>query len=144
MITPPNLSLLFIMLCFWAVFFVVSSQIVKPLGRVLDEREALLRGAHQRLDEARSAFEAAVTRSEKELALASTEATRERAAMRAEGEATRRARLDAARERSQQTLASLGRDLDQASAEARAGLRATTEQLARELASRLLGRGLRA
>ena len=50
MITPPNLSLLFIMLCFWAVFFVVSSQIVKPLGRVLDEREALSRGARQRLD----------------------------------------------------------------------------------------------
>ena len=50
--------------------------------------------------------------------------------MRAEGEATRRARLDAARERSQQTLASLGRDLDQASAEARGGLRANTEQLA--------------
>lgn len=144
MITPPDLSLVFIMLCFWAVFFVVASQVVKPLGRILDEREALSRGAHQRLDEARSALQMAMMRSEKELAVASTEATRERAAMRAEGEATRRARLDAARERSQQTLANLGRDLDQASADARAGLRANTEQLARELASRLLGRGLRA
>lgn len=144
MITPPDLSLIFIMLCFWAVFFVVSSQVVKPLGRVLDKRETLARGARQRLDEARSALQAAVARSERELATASAEATRERAALRAEGEATRRAHLDAARERSQQTLARLGRDLDQASAEARAGLRAGTEHLARELASRLLGRGLRA
>jgi F0F1-type ATP synthase membrane subunit b/b' len=143
-ITPPDLSLIFIMLCFWAVFFVVSSQIVKPLGRVLDEREALSRGARQRLEEARSALQAAMARTENELAAASVEATRERASMRAEGEATRRARLDAARERSQQTLARLGQDLDQASAEARAGLRASTEHLARELASRLLGRGLRA
>ena len=42
---------------------------------------------------------------------------------------------------SQQTLASLGRDLDQASAEARAGLRASTEQLARELAEPSPGKG---
>jgi F-type H+-transporting ATPase subunit b len=143
-ITPPDLSLVFIMLCFWAVFFVVSSQIVKPLGRVLDEREALAHSARQRLEEARAAVQAAMARSERELAAASAEATRERASMRAEGEASRRAHLDAARERSQQTLARLGRDLDQASAEARTGLRTDTEQLARELASRLLGRGLHA
>lgn len=143
MITPPDLSLVFIMLCFWAVFFVVSSQIVTPLGRILDERENLSRAAGQRLDGARQALQAAMTQSERELAGASAEATRERASLRAQGEANRRARLDAARERSQQTLARLGQDLEQASAEARSGLRANTQQLAHELAGHLLGRDLR-
>lgn len=144
MITPPDLSLVFIMLCFWAVFFVVSTQLVKPLLRILDQREEQAAGARRDLEATRAAFQQAMAASERELAAASVEATKERAALRAEGEASRRARLDAARELAQQRLARLASELDETAAAARAGLRAQTSQLARELAARILGRSVRA
>lgn len=132
------------MLCFWAVFFVVSTQLVRPLLRILDERERQAREARQDLEATRSEFQQAMAASERELATASVEAARERAALRAEGEARRRARLDAARELAQQRLSRLGGELDEAAAAARAGLRAEADHLARELAARVLGRSVRA
>ncbi|HPC82409.1 MAG TPA: ATP synthase F0 subunit B [Thermoanaerobaculaceae bacterium] len=143
MITPPDLSLLFIMLCFWAVFFVVSTQLVRPLLRILDQREQQVRGARQDLEASRAQLQQAVAASEHELAAAAIEATRERAALRAEGETSRRARLDAARTLAQQRLSGLATELDEAAAAARAGLKAQTAQLARELASQVLGRSVR-
>jgi len=142
-ITPPDLSLLFIMLCFWAVFFVVSTQLVRPLLRILDQREQQVRGARQDLEASRAQLQQAVAASEHELAAAAIEATRERAALRAEGETSRRARLDAARTLAQQRLSGLATELDEAAAAARAGLKAQTAQLARELASQVLGRSVR-
>lgn len=143
MITPPDLSLVLIMLCFSAVFFVVSSQLVKPLLRILDQREHEAQDARGGLGAARAALQDALASSERELAVASAEATRERSGQRAAGEASRRARLEAAREVAQQRLASLGKELDAAAAEARAGLRSQVGQLATELATRMLGRRLR-
>ena len=43
MFAPPNYSLFLVMACFWLVYLLVSTQLVKPLGRVLDEREARIR-----------------------------------------------------------------------------------------------------
>lgn len=142
MITPPDFSVFLIMLCFWAVFFVVSKQIVKPLLSILDTREQLTEGARTRLDGIRAAFASAMTESERELAAASAEATRERGAMRAEGEAMRRARLEAARAQAHEALARLGNELDESASHARASVPALARQLARELASRVLGRRL--
>lgn len=142
MITPPDFSVFFIMLCFWAVFFVVSTQIVKPLLRILDEREQETEGARSRLQSIRAAIASAMAASERELAAASAEATRERGAMRSEGEAMRRARLDAARAQAHEALARLGSELDESTQEARLGLRTRAFQIARELAVQLLGRRL--
>lgn len=142
MITPPDFSVFFIMLCFWAVFFVVSAQIVKPLLSILDAREQETEGARSRLEGIRTAFAAAMAESERELAVASAEATRERGAMRSEGETRRRARLDAAREQAHETLARLKNELDESTQKARIGLRTRATQLARELATQLLGRRL--
>lgn len=142
MITPPDFSVFFIMLCFWAVFFVVSSQIVKPLLSILDAREQETEGARTRLEGVRTAFAAAMAASERELAVASSEATRERGAIRSEGEAMRRARLDATRKQTHEALARLKNELDESTREARLGLRTRATQLARELATQLLGRRL--
>lgn len=140
MITPPDLSLVLIMLCFWAVFFVVSTQLVRPLLRILDQREQQAEGARHDLETTRTRLQEAMAASEREMVAASVEATRERAALRAEGEASRRARLDGARELAQQRLAGLARELDEAAASARVGLRTQASQLARELAAQVLGR----
>ncbi|MFZ5788793.1 MAG: hypothetical protein ACOY3Y_20330, partial [Acidobacteriota bacterium] len=67
MITPPNLSLLLIMACFWLVFFLVRSQLVKPLGAVLDEREKRVREAASALTQAQERAGEAMDRCEREV-----------------------------------------------------------------------------
>ncbi len=139
---PPNYSLLLIMACFWLVYLLVSTQLVKPLGRVLDERDARVKSARERYEEARQALEGAVQRCERELAGAAADGQRERASLRASGEAARRARLETARAEVQERLGGLGRELEDASQAARAALRERSSALAHELASRLLGRSV--
>src|SRR5512136_2590157 len=138
----PNFSLFLIMACFWLVYLLVYTQLVKPLGRVLDEREARVKTAREGFEQARQALAEAVARCERDLAGAASEGQRERASLRASGEATRRGKLEAARAEVQGHLTRLSRELDEASRAARATLRDRSGQLARELASRLIGRSV--
>ncbi len=142
MIAPPNFSLLLIMACFWLVFLLVATQLVRPLGNVLDEREKRIRESRGALDEARVALDEAVARCERELAAAAAAASKERTALRAAGEAGRRARLDAARSQAAERLNALTREIEAASSQARDELRSRATLLARELAAHLLGRRL--
>jgi F-type H+-transporting ATPase subunit b len=141
-ITAPNLSLLLIMACFWLVYWLIASQLVRPLGRVLDERARRIDEAHSSLTAVETRFAEAMTRCERDLGQAAGEAQKERAAQRAAGEATRRARLEAARAEGQQRLAALAAKLEAASRDARAQLREQGKGLARDLAERLLERKL--
>lgn len=142
MISPPNMSLLLIMVCFWIVFFLVWGLLVKPLGKVLDERDRSTREARDTLSAVEASTSEALARCDRELAAAAAEAQKERTALRAAGEGVRRSRLEAARAQAQEKLAELKRDLDKASGEARAELRRRAEGLAVRLAERLLGRRL--
>lgn len=142
MTITPNLSLLLIMACFWAVFFLVSSQLVKPLGALLEERKRIVREGAELLGAAQNEARQALARCEQQLTEAAVEGQRERLAQRQQGEAARRARLDAAREEGHQRLAQLAAELDQVSREARSHLRDRSRELALDLASRLLGRRL--
>jgi len=136
----PNLSLLLIMACFWAVFLLVATQLVRPLGALLDERERRVREAREQHETAKQAVADAIARCERELAAGSAEAGKQRAALRAQGETARRAALEAARAQAQERLALFGSELEQAARDARASLRERSAELARALASRLLGR----
>ena len=140
MLGTPNLSLLLIMACFWAVFLLVTTQLVRPLGALLDERERRVREAREQHETARQTVADAIARCERELAAGSAEAGKQRAALRAQGEAARRAALEAARAQAQERLALFGNELEQAARDARASLRERSAELARALASRLLGR----
>ena len=142
MVSPPNLSLLLIMACFWLIYFIVKSQFITPLGAVIDERERRRREAGAEIEAARLAFDDTMARCERDLAQAAAAAQKHRADLRAEGEAARRARLDAARAEGQVHLARLTEELRAAADAARQELRDRTRQLSRELAERLLGRRL--
>lgn len=140
MLASPDFSLLVIMLCFWLIYVVVRTQLVKPLGAVLDERERRVREAQTRLADARESFDSAMTRCERDLAASATQAQAGRQALRAAGEKARRAAVEAARAAGQTHLAALQKELDAAAAEARTVLRDRSRLLAVELASRLVGR----
>jgi len=131
----PNLSLLLVMACFWLVYLVVSTQLVGPLGRLLAERERRVREARDGHERARAALADAVARCERDLASAAAEGQKARAALRAAGETARRAQL-------QQRLARLDAELADVARVARAALRERASGLARDLASRLIGRSV--
>ena len=142
MLALPNYSLLLVMACFWLVFLLVSTQLVRPLGRLLEEREGRIEAARLGHERARAELTEAMARCDREVASAAAEAQKDRAALRAAGEAARRARLEEARVQVQARLATLGAELDEASRAARAALRERGTELARELASRGAGRSL--
>ncbi len=140
MISPPNLSLLLIMACFWLVYLLVSTQFLKPVGALLDQRETQVRSAREAFDKAKQDLFDAIARCERDLVLAAGEGQKARAALRAEGETARRAKLDAARLQGQERLTKLGGELSAVTDEARATLRARSGELARALAERLIER----
>ncbi len=142
MLALPNYSLLLVMACFWLVFLLVSTQLVRPLGRLLQEREGRIDAARVGHERARAELTEAMARCDREVASAAAEAQKDRAALRAAGEAARRARLDETRAQVQTRLATLGAELDEASRAARTVLRERGAEMARELASRLAGRRL--
>lgn len=142
MLGLPNLSLLLVMACFWLVFVLVNSQLVKPLGALLDERAKRLREGKDEFAAAQQSLAETLSRCERELAVASSEAQRERAAARAAGEAARRTKLDAARQQGQARLNRLKLDLERAADHAREDLQARSRELAAVLAERLAGRKL--
>ncbi len=139
---PPNYSLLLIMACFWLVYLAVTTQLVNPLGKILDERRRRMAEARAGFEEAKQQLDEAIDRSEREIAAAAAEAQKTRHALRAEGEATRRSKLDAARATGQERLAAFGSELTAATDTARAELRERTRTLARTLAEQLIGRRL--
>ncbi len=142
MLALPNFSLLLVMACFWLVYLAVSTLLVGPLGRVLAERERRIREAREGHEAARAALAQAVARCERDLAAAAAEGQKARAALRAAGEAARRARLEEARARLQERLARLDGELDETARSAQAMLRERAGALARDLASRLVGRSV--
>jgi F-type H+-transporting ATPase subunit b len=137
---PPMLVALIVL--FVLLIAPTNRLILKPLLRVLDERQASTTGTRARAarleEEAREVFE----RCERELAKTREEADRARrgALERVRGEAQQL--TDTARGAAEQTLESARGELTGAFEEARRGLRAQAQDLAREAAARVLGRSL--
>ncbi len=138
--SPPNLSLILIMACFWLVYLLVRTQFLKPVGALLDQRESQIRTARDTFAQAKEQLGEAIARCERDLAQAAGEGQKVRATLRSEGESVRRARLEAARQQGQARLATLSGELTTVTDEARAVLRARSAELARSLAERLLER----
>jgi F-type H+-transporting ATPase subunit b len=140
MLAPPNFSLLLVMACFWLVFLLVWTLLVKPLGTLMDERAHRIDDAQSRFEAAQAGLRDALVRCERELSDAGVEAQRKRQDERRTGETTRRATMDAARGRASDRLTQLDLEIAQATDEARGSLRMRVSELARKLASQLIGR----
>jgi F0F1-type ATP synthase membrane subunit b/b' len=138
----PNYSLLLVMACFWVVYVLVSTQLVRPLGDLLDEREKRVRSAREAFEQAQGTLADTMARCAAALSAAASEGQRERASLRSAGEAARRARLEGARAQAHERLNRLAAELEEAARAARATLRSRATELARELASRLIGRSV--
>jgi len=138
--TPPNLSLLFVMVCFWMTLWLVQRYLIRPVGAVVDDRQRRLDDAQQEWTAKNEEHLAAVARVEEEMRAAAKEAGRVRAEARQEAMSERHKGLADARARADDRLVAVLDGLTQETEAARAELRQQAEELARLLAGRLLGR----
>lgn len=138
--TPPNLSLLLIMICFWLTMWLVYRFLILPVGAVLADR-------HGRIDTAATSWQAthdeylsATDRLELEMQEAARAAARVRAEFRQRAQEERQKTLDEARASADHQLRVALDELDGAASAARSELRSQAETLAELFATQLLGR----
>jgi F-type H+-transporting ATPase subunit b len=138
--TPPNLSLFLIMICFWLTMWLVYRYLIVPLGQVVAERQGRIDDAQGEWETTHTEYLEATARLEQQIEEAVREAARVRATHRQAALDERQKTLDAARDSAdrglQQTLAEL--DADASAARTELGERA--RDLARLFASQLLER----
>ncbi len=140
--TPPNLSLIFVMVCFWVTLWLVHRFLIRPVGAVVDERRRRIDDAQQEWTSKNEEYLGAVARVEEEVANAAREASHIRAEARQNAMTERQHALDAARAHADERLVAVLEDLDRDADAARGELRRKAEELANLLAGRLLGREL--
>jgi F-type H+-transporting ATPase subunit b len=138
--TPPNLSLLFIMICFWVTLWLVYRYLIGPIGRVLAERQGRLDDAQSRWDDTHNDYIEATQRLEREMEEAAREAGRIRGDSRHKALAERQRVLEEARRSADDRLNAALDKLTGDTDEARAELQTRAAELARLFASRLLER----
>ena len=136
----PDLSLVLVIIIFWATYAVLKKFLLAPLGAVLAERE-------RRVDAARAAAEAALEKQrevavdlDRRLTEARREALAHREAVRASAGERRQAILDEAREKARAAAAAAQASLDREALAAREQLGADAKAIAAEIANYALGR----
>ena len=138
--TPPNISILLIMLCFWATLWLVNRFLIHPVNSVLDQRHERIDGAHKAWTAKNDELLSATGRIEDELVEAARAAATTRETLRANANQSKQQLIDAAKTEAEEkldcALGALNRDAETARDE----LRRQAENLSRALVQRLLGR----
>ena len=138
--SPPNYSLILIMICFWVSYWLVKRFLIDRLGAVVAERQSRVDSAEAEWSRRHGAYLEATAKLEARLEEAARAGSRRRAELRQEAMEERQRRLEAARATAEKRLAGALEELDGAAREARRELEAAASGLARMLASRLLER----
>lgn len=138
--TPPNVSLVLIMVCFWMTLWLVQRFLIRPVSAVLDDRRRRIDGAKQEWSARNEEYLAAVARIEDEVQNAARDASKSRADARQRATDARQLAMEAARARADERLTSVVESLDRDAEAIRGDLHRRAEELARLLAGRLIGR----
>ncbi len=138
--SPPNASLVLIMVCFWMTLWLVQRFLIRPVSAVLDDRRRRIDGAKQEWSARNEEYLAAVARIEDQVLNAARDASKSRADARQRAMDARQMAMETARARADERLTSVVDGLDKDAEAARGDLRHRAEELARLLAGRLIGR----
>ncbi len=138
--SPPNASLILIMVCFWVTLWLVHRYLIQPVSAVLADRRQRIDGAKREWSARNEEYLAAVARIEEQLQNAARDAGKNRADARQRAMDARQRALETARAQADERLAAVVESLDKDAEAVRGELRRRAEELARLLAGRLLGR----
>jgi len=141
-LTPDPISLAINLVMLGLLVYPVNRLLLQPIVRILQEREARTAGAAERASSLSGDVGALATEIESRLAAARREAQAYRAQIMAKAAEEDRRVLTLARDESSRTLDPVRASVAQELERARTGLREDVVTLAREAASRVLGRGL--
>jgi F0F1-type ATP synthase membrane subunit b/b' len=136
----PDLSLLLVMVIFWATYVVLKVFVLKPLGSILEERERTVAGATAALSAALDQEKETLAGIDRRLTEARREALAARQAARADANAKRQAILEDARAKARAAVAEAQAKLDGEIGVARSELEKNARITAAEIASIALGR----
>jgi F-type H+-transporting ATPase subunit b len=136
----PDLSLLLIMVLFWATYAVLRAFVFKPLGTILEERETKAATATESLAKALENGKETLASIDRRLTQTRREALAARQASRDEANGKRQAVLDAAREKARLASVAAQARLDAEVVAARVELAKNVRATASEIASLALGR----
>lgn len=138
--SPPNASLILIMVCFWVTFWLVQRYLIRPIWGVMSERKDRIDSAQQAWKAKNQEHLAATARLESELEDAAREAARVRGEQRQKAQDERQQRIAQARLEADGRLQTALDELRGDAEAARAELRKRAGELAGLLAGQLLGR----
>ncbi len=136
----PDLSLLVIMVVFWATYAVLRVFVFTPLGKILRDREDSAAASASALDAAVAREKETLAAVDQKLTGARRAAMSAREAGRQEASARRQAILDEARDRARAAADEYQRKLEAEAAGAREELRRGASAIAAEIAELALGR----
>ena len=136
----PDLSLLLVMVIFWATYVVLRIFVLKPLGAILEDRESTVAGATAALSLALDQEKETLAKIDQRLTEARREALAARQAARADANAKRQAMLEDARAKARAAVAEAQAKLDREIGAARLELGKNARTTAAEIASLALGR----
>lgn len=139
----PSLPMLLLNMVVLLVLIVpVNRLLLQPIVRVLQEREARTSGALERAEQVGAESVESADRLEETLASARAEGQRVRGEIMARSEEEERAILTRARESAARSVEAVRGSISEELEQARGALREDASALAREAATRLLGRNL--
>ena len=136
----PDLSLLVIMLIFWANYWIVRKFFLQPINEVMETREHEAKSAEQLFEQALGRFNDATAKIEAQLHTARREAAQVREKFRVEAGEYRNAMLEKTSAEAKTTVADAEQRLSQDVDVARKKIATESESLARLAAERILGR----
>lgn len=132
--------LLFMAIPFWVTVIVVSKLAIRPLLKVIEEREKRTEGARAEAADLEARFKERLQAYESRLAETRQKASDERAAIRAAAAAAVDKVLSAARDDAGKAVDQVRATIESERARAREDLKKQAESLAAELAAKALGR----
>lgn len=144
MLQTPDISMILMLAIFFATLWVLNHFLFVPITAILKEREAEERGSSQALEDARARFEEAAARIETELAAARREGLKLREEHRAEGRRIREEKVAALKDETSARLTEAGASIEAQSRKAAGELPGRIQELARQLAEKILGRRIAA
>ena len=138
----PDLSLLAIMVIFIMNYLIVRKFFLQPINGILEARETETRSAEQVYEEALARFSEATAQTEAQLHAAKREAAQLRERFRGEAAAYRQQVVDKTNTEARQIVGEADDRLSKDVAVAREQIVRESEALAREAATRILGRAV--
>jgi F0F1-type ATP synthase membrane subunit b/b' len=144
MIKLPDVTSLYVIICFAIVYAILKRYLFVPLGAILDERERESNEASALHAESLARLQQALAQAEQSLSLARREALKTREQLRGEGRSRLEAKLAEASAAAVAAIVGASRQIQEQSRELSRLLPEKSESLARTLAEKILGRKLAA